>query len=193
MGYGWQGEKVRLVPLDKERHLANAVAWLNDPEVTEWTLVGDFPLGALAEEEYFEKVCRADPFASPPEITLAVETLDGEHAGFAGLHRIDWRHGVATTGTVIGRRELWGRGLGGDAARVRTRYAFEVLGLRLLLSEVMEGNDASRKMLLRAGYREVGRIPLRYWKRGAYRDAILFALERDAWHRARSGDAGAKR
>jgi RimJ/RimL family protein N-acetyltransferase len=33
-------------------------------------------------------------------------------------------------------------------------------------------------MLLRAGYREVGRIPRRYFKRGAYRDLLLFALER---------------
>ena len=62
---------------------------------------------------------------------------------------------------------------------MRTRYAFEVLGLRLLLSEALDGNTASVRMLERAGYREVGRIPRRYFKRGAYRDALLFALERD--------------
>lgn len=55
MGYGCAGEKVRLVPLDKERHLANAVSWLNDPEVTAWTLVGDLPMTRLAEEDYFNK------------------------------------------------------------------------------------------------------------------------------------------
>ena len=61
---------------------------------------------------------------------------------------------------------------------MRTRYAFEVLGLRLLLSEVMADNAASLRMLERAGYREVGRIPRRLWKRGAYRDVVLLALER---------------
>ncbi len=174
MAYGWEGEKVRLVPLDKERHLANAVAWLNDPEVTAWTLIGDLPITRLWEEAYFDRVMRGDP----AEITFAIETLAGEHVGFTGLHRIDYRDGVATTGTLIGRKELWGQGLGADAARVRTRWAFEVLGLRLLLSEVLDGNDASLRMLRRCGYREVGRIPRRHFKRGAYRDALLFALER---------------
>jgi ribosomal-protein-alanine N-acetyltransferase len=178
MAYGWEGEKVRLVPLDAERHLANAVAWLNDPEVTEWTLVGDFPIGRLTEAEFFERVGRGDPSGSVSELILAVETLDGEHVGFTGLHRIEWRHGCAHTGLLIGRKQKWHQGLGTDALRVRTRYAFEVLGLRMLLSEALDGNTASIRMLERAGYRQVGRIPRRYFKRGAYRDALLFALER---------------
>lgn len=178
MGYGWEGEKVRLVPLDAERHLANAVAWLNDPEVTERTLIGDFPIGRLGEAEFFQRAERAEPSGSATELILAVETLDGEHVGFTGLHRIDWRHGCAVTGLLIGRKNKWGQGLATDALRVRTHYAFEVLGLRLLLSEALDGNTASVRMLERAGYRQVGRIPRRYFKRGAYRDALLFALER---------------
>ncbi|MGD1146780.1 MAG: GNAT family protein [Thermoanaerobaculaceae bacterium] len=174
MGFGWEGEKVRLVPLEKERHLANAVVWPNDPAVTEWTLIGDTPIARLAEEELFDRMMRGDA----AEITFAVETLAGEHIGFTGLHRIDYRHGVALTGSVIGRRDLWGQGLGTDMARTRTRYAFEVLGLRMLLSEALEGNEASIRMLTRCGYAEVGRIPRRYFKRGAYRDAILLAIER---------------
>jgi len=174
MAYGWEGEKVRLVPLDKERHLPNAIAWLNDPEVTGWMLVGDTPIARLAEEEFFERAMRGDP----AEVTFAVETLAGEHIGFAGLHHIDYRHGVAMTGSVIGRKDLWGKGFGTDLARTRTRYAFEVLGLRMLLSEALADNEASIRMLKGCGYGEVGRIPRRYFKRGAYRDAILFALEK---------------
>jgi len=34
-------------------------------------------------------------------------------------------------------------------------------------------------MLAKAGYEEVGRVPKRYWKRGAYRDQIILALHRD--------------
>ena len=174
MAYGWEGERVRLVPLDKERHLTNAVAWLNDPEVTAWTLVGDMPITHLWEEAFFDGAMKGDPAS----ITFAVETLGGEHFGFAGVHKIDYRDGVGTTGAIIGRKDLWGKGLGTDIVRARTRYAFEVLGLRLLLSEVMDGNPASIRMLLRNGYREVGRIPRRYFKRGEYRDVLLFALEK---------------
>jgi RimJ/RimL family protein N-acetyltransferase len=180
MAYGWEGEKVRLVPLDKARHLDNAIAWLNDPEVTAWTLVGDWPLGRLAEEDFFDRNLRQNPLSFAGEdLTFAVETRDGsDHLGFSSLHRIEWRNGVAITGTIIGRRDLWGQGYGSDAAKVRTRFAFEVLGLRMLLSEVMVDNAGSVAMLGKAGYREVGRIPRRLWKRGAFRDVVLLVLER---------------
>ncbi|MFP5285898.1 MAG: GNAT family N-acetyltransferase, partial [Thermoanaerobaculia bacterium] len=112
-------------------------------------------------------------------VTFAVETQAGEHVGFSGLHAIDWRNRVATTGTIIGRRDLWGQGYGSDAARVRNRYSFEVLGLRMLLSEVMSDNAGSLRMLPKAGYKEVGRIPRRIWKRGAWRDVVMLCLERD--------------
>jgi RimJ/RimL family protein N-acetyltransferase len=34
-------------------------------------------------------------------------------------------------------------------------------------------------MLQKAGYREVGRLPRRIWKRGAYRDVVMMVLERE--------------
>lgn len=177
MGYGWEGQKVRLAPLDRQKHLDNALLWLNDPDVTQWTIMGDWPLARLAEEEFFDRLMHADQ----TEIGFAIETLWDEHIGFSGIHQIDYRHGVGRTGTIIGRKEFWGQGYASDAVQVRTRYAFEVLGLRLLLSEVMVGNDASLKALQKAGYREIGRIPRRYWKRGAYRDVILLMVDRESW------------
>ena len=177
MAFGWEGEKVRLVPLDRERHLENALRWLNDPEVTRWTLVGDWPVTRLAEEGYFEEAEQK----SSEQASFAIVTLSGEHVGFTGLQKIDLRHGFAESGCLIGQTEMWSQGLGADAARVRARFAFEVLGLRLLVADVMAGNDRSIAMLQKVGYREVGRVPERYWKRGAYRDQILMALTADQW------------
>lgn len=174
---GWEGEKVRLVPLNKEKHFANAVAWLNDPEVTTFTLTGDFPITRIAEEAWFEKMSQP----GDTDVFFAIETHGGEHVGFSGLHRIDYRNGVATTGTLIGRKDTWGRGLGTDACKVRAQYAFQVLGLRLLLSNVFADNTGSARMLTKAGYKEVGRIPRRYWKRGSYRDDLILALYREDW------------
>ncbi len=181
MAFGWEGALVRLVPLDKEKHLANAMRWLNDPEVTRWTLVGDFPVTRLNEDEYFDRMMKS----AETDIALAVETLEGLHIGFTGAHRIEYRHGVATTGSIIGDRDYWSRGYGTDAARVRSRYLFEVIGLRLLLSDTLGENERSLRMLRRVGYREVGRIPQRDWKHGAYRDRVLLALHRDDWLKTR--------
>ncbi|HSN53018.1 MAG TPA: GNAT family N-acetyltransferase [Candidatus Sulfomarinibacteraceae bacterium] len=173
MAYGWEGARVRLVPLDRARHLDNALAWFNDPEVTAWLETGDWPLTRGAEEEFFRAAERPDK----GNVQFAVETLDGEHVGFSGLRSIDWQSRVAVSGSVIGRTDLWGRGLGTDSARVRSRYAFEVLGLRLLIASVIADNARSVGMLCAAGYREVGRVPGRYWKRGAWRDQAILVLE----------------
>ena len=104
-----------------------------------------------------------------------------EHIGLTGLHEVDYRHGTAVTGTIIGRRSLHGRGLGTEAVALRTHHAFNVLGLRLLMSQAFADNTASLRLLEKAGYRECGRIPQRFWKRGAYRDLILLSLHRDDW------------
>jgi ribosomal-protein-alanine N-acetyltransferase len=176
MGYGWEGEKVRLVPLDRDKHLDNALKWFNDPEITQWLETGDWPLTRGAEEEFFRATERQDRGS----VQFAVESLQGEHVGFSGLRSIDWQSRVAVSGSVIGRMDLWGRGLGTDAARIRNRYAFEVLGMRLLVATVIADNSRSMAMLAKAGYTEVGRVPERYWKRGAYRDQILLALHRDS-------------
>lgn len=178
MAYGWEGKLVRLVPIDKAKHLDNFVAWMNDPDVTEWLAVGDFPLSRLAEEEWVD----ARSKFSQEEVVFAVETLDGKHIGSSGVHGINYRYGTAQTGSLIGVKELWGKGYGTDAAIVRARWAFDVAGLRRLYSSILDGNERSLKMQLKTGYVECGRMPEKFWKRGKYRDEILTTLSRDRFH-----------
>jgi RimJ/RimL family protein N-acetyltransferase len=161
--------------MDREKHLDNALLWFNDPEITEWLETGDWPLTRGAEEEFFRAAERQDRAS----VNFAVESLQGEHVGFSGLRSIDWQSRVAVSGSVIGRKDLWSKGLGSDAVKVRNRYAFEVLGLRLLIATVIAENSRSLAMLAKAGYEEVGRVPGRYWKRGEYRDQVILALHRD--------------
>jgi RimJ/RimL family protein N-acetyltransferase len=178
MSFGWAGEKIRLVPLDKARHFENMLRWLNDPDVTARTLVGDFPIGKLTEEAWFDRCTNTDPFTAT-DVVFALETLDGTHIGVTGIHAIEWRHGAAKTGTLIGPAECRGKGYGSEAVVLRTRYGFEVLGLRLLISEVFDDNTAIMRVLEKAGYQRVGIIPKRFWKRGAYRDLVTYAIYRE--------------
>lgn len=178
MSYGWAGEKIRLVPLEKTRHFDNMLRWLNDPDVTNRTLMGDFPIGKLTEEAWFDRLTSADPLVAT-EVVFAIETLDGTHIGVTGVHMIEWRHGAAKTGTLIGPADCRGKGYGSEAVTLRTRYAFDVLGLRLLLSEVFDDNPRMIRALEKAGYQRVGLIPRRFWKRGGYRDLVTLAIYRD--------------
>lgn len=177
MAYGWEGELIRLVPVDADKHLENAVAWLNDPEVTKWVLIGDLPISRFAERNYLEEMSKG----SETDISFAIETLEGVHIGFTGVHQINRKNGTAITGTIIGDQSYWGKGIGTDVVRTRARFIFEVLGLRMILTSCLDGNTASHRMSLKNGFVEYGRTPKRYWKRGQYRDEILLCLDIDRW------------
>lgn len=179
MAYGWESTHLRLVPLDFDKHFENCAKWINDPEITENLLIGDFPITNLAEKEWFESAQKAS--FEPKDVIFAIELLNGTHIGQSGIHGIDWRHGFATTGSFIGDKDEQNKGYGTEAAKLRAWYCFHVLGLRLLRSEYFSGNERSKRMQEKTGYVECGRIPQRFWKRGRYVDDIFTILTRERW------------
>ncbi len=180
MAYGWQGEKVRLVPLDMEKHFENCLRWVNDPEITEYLGLSELPMTRLAEKEWFERACGV----RETEIMFAIETLDGRHIGNSGIHQVNHFHKTAVTGTLIGEKDAWGHGYGTDASRARARYCFDILGLRLLMSEFLVGNVGSQRMQAKVGYVECGMVPGKYWKRGRYIDVVQTYLTKEAFEKA---------
>jgi RimJ/RimL family protein N-acetyltransferase len=58
----------------------------------------------------------------------------------------------ATSGSLIFRKDLWGKGIASAAHKARTWYAFHILGLHRIMSAVLHGNGGSRKALQRSGY-----------------------------------------
>jgi RimJ/RimL family protein N-acetyltransferase len=181
---GLRGERVRLVPLDRALHLENNLVWFNDPEVTRWLKYG-LPMMRLQEEKWFERIAR-----SRRDVMWAIHDDSDRHIGGTGIHRIDWKNRNAVTGTVIGDPKAWGKGYGTDAMRTRTRWAFEELGLHRLQSECFVDNLASRRCLEKVGYRLIGTARQRFWRQGAWRDALLWEiLDEDWFARAREGAA----
>jgi len=58
----------------------------------------------------------------------------------------------ATSGSLIFRKDLWGKGIASAAHKARTWYAFHELGLHRVMSSVLQGNGGSLKALQRSGY-----------------------------------------
>jgi len=177
MAFGYLGKKVRLVPYERTKHMDNAYRWINDEKISEWLGLGDYPVSLLSEAQWFDDCEKG----SPTRADFAIETLDGEHIGFSNLFKMDLQSRTAHSGSLIGATEHWGKGYGSDAARVRARYAFERLNMRILFSSYLDGNTKSANMQAAAGYLEWGRMPLANWKCGAYRDHIHTYLTRERW------------
>ena len=164
-----KGFLVQLRPLDKRTDLDICLKWMNDPEITQFLIV-DIPTSRDEEEAWFDK--QKDRANGK---IFAIVTLDGNrHIGNIGLHTIDHKHGTATTGTVIGEKDYWGKGYGTDAKMVLMNYAFNVLNLRRLTSEVIAFNGRSANYAQKCGYVLEGTLRQHVYVNGAYHDAFVF-------------------
>ncbi|MCE2765962.1 MAG: GNAT family N-acetyltransferase [Fimbriimonadaceae bacterium] len=155
MAFGIEGERVRLVPYDQDKHFENFYRWVNDPGVTENLVLIGTPITRESQDEFFKNV------HSPDRTYFVIETIDGTHIGGSSIDNIDYRHG---------------KGYGTEAAILRADYAFKQHGLRILKSSYFEGNEGSRRMQAKAGYIEYGRIEDAAWKDGRYRTLIYTYL-----------------
>lgn len=105
------------------------------------------------EVEWFEKI-RTDKGHS---LSWGIWVLadDGTRTliGVSALHDITHDHiRQATSGSMIFRKDYWGKGIASAAHKARTWYAFYQLGLHRIMSAVIQGNEGSLKALTRSGY-----------------------------------------
>jgi ribosomal-protein-alanine N-acetyltransferase len=169
------GTKVTLRPPD-DSDAARFVAWFADLEVTRY-LIRRFTF-ALEQEEGFLKSIGE----SKNDVFWVLEA-DGQAIGATGIHRIDWLHAHATTGTMIGVKSEWGKGRGSEAMRLRTEYAFRQLNLHKLSSGAFLENEPSKRALMKAGYREIGIEREHFFREGTWHDHWRCEVRRDDWER----------
>jgi RimJ/RimL family protein N-acetyltransferase len=173
-----QGDLVRLRPPIPE-DAAGMITWFEDLEVIRFIKRGH-PPSVDEEKEFLDRTAR-----DPDSVFWAVEH-EGRLVGGTSIVRIDWRNGFGTTGTVIGDKTAWGKGLARELMQLRADYAFTQLPLRKLKSGYLEGNIASAKAQKAAGYREVGRWHGDRFIDGKWTDHVLTELLREDWAKGKS-------
>jgi len=167
------GSTVTLAPIRPE-HLEHYVEWFADPDVTRF-LTRNVAVTLQQEQEWLEQVARSET-----EVVWGI-FAEGKHVGSTAISRIDWRNRHGMTGIVIGDRGCWGRGIASEAMTMRTHYAFEELGLEKLLTQVVEGNVASRRALERVGYATVGIYRHHEFRHNRWWDMWIGELLREDW------------
>jgi len=103
---------------------------------------------------------------------------DGAFAGVTGLNYPDHSWGAARFFIVIGRKELWNRGLGTAVIKAVVRHGFVNLGLRKITSDYLEPNHGSRVIHERAGFAIEGHLREDAWRQSHWVDRILLSLLR---------------
>lgn len=166
-------QTVTLRPAEED-DAARFVPWFADLRVTRY--LGRRAAVALYQEEDF--LTRIG--SSKTDVFWMLEA-GGRTIGATGIHAIDWVNAHATTGTVIGDVESWGKGYASAAMRLRTAYAFRQLNLHSLGSVAFADNVASRRALERAGYRGIGIERERFFREGRWHDVWHCQVLRAEW------------
>ena len=173
-----QGKLVRLRPLRAE-DAPLMITWFEDMEVIRFLTFRNPPTLEF-EKEWVEKAGR-----DPNSVLWAVEH-DDRTVGTTGIHLIDWKNGTGTTGTLIGDKAVWGKGLARELMQLRARYAFMELPLRKLKSGYLDGNEASGRAQSAAGYKVVGRHKAEQFFGGTWHDLVITEVMREDWLKGNS-------
>jgi RimJ/RimL family protein N-acetyltransferase len=174
-----KGKKIYLTELDR----ANAEtirAWLNDPEVHRYLLVGHIPLTREQEERYYDaQAASSNTFNF--EIHVAA---DGRYIGNVSLEDVDLLHRHGEIGLVIGAKEDWGKGYGADAIVTCLEFAFLTLGLHSVCIRTRGEHERALELYERLGFVRTGRERERVYQQGHFADYVVFDIL-DGEYRAR--------
>jgi RimJ/RimL family protein N-acetyltransferase len=175
------GTRVYLRPLET----GDADAMVNAAALERETMMDRMrvPYSPLAVEGWITETHKQQP---PENIHLAVCLVEDErYIGTVSVMDIDYVNRSGETGSWIDVPEYRGRGYGTEAKMLLLEYAFERLGLHVLMSQVWEPNERSAAALIKQGYRAAGRYKYEDLKDGVYRDTLLFDILREDWLAAR--------
>ena len=156
----------RIEPLS-EADVAQVGGWLTRPDVTRWLDFGrgrqSLPAPALT------LMLRQDAHR-----LWLVRSAEGQAVGVVALGELNRVFGTAVLWYAIGELEVRGRGLATQAVTAALAEAFGPLGLHAVQAWVVEGNDASRRVLAKTGFRLVGRQRACHVIAGQRCDRLLF-------------------
>ncbi len=127
--------------------------WLRDPDVVRTLNLPRYLMCPVTDAEidsYCEQI-----IASPNDLFLAIHYED-LFAGTIKAGRIDSYAGHADIGIMIGRKELWGRGLATDAIATLCTHLFNDVGLRRLTAGSMATNPGMVRVFEKLGFRREG-------------------------------------
>jgi RimJ/RimL family protein N-acetyltransferase len=112
-----------------------------------------------------------------PESNFGIDVA-GRIAGAIGFERRDdvWRRSVEL-GYWLGR-EYWNRGIGAQAVRAISAWAFAQWDIDRIWAGVFDWNPASARVLEKAGFTLEGRLRKSAFKDGQVLDELIYAIVR---------------
>jgi len=152
------------------RDAKSIARYANNPKVAMW-LRDRFPspYRPADAKTFLAAISRQDP-----RTVFAIATRDEAIGGIGLEFRDDVHRFTAELGYWLGE-PFWGRGIMTDAVRAFTAWSFEHFEVYRIYASVFDGNDASVRVLEKAGFEREGRLRASVFKHGRILDQLLYA------------------
>jgi ribosomal-protein-alanine N-acetyltransferase len=110
-----------------------------------------------------------------------IDKSTGTVIGQIGYHTHNLKHAKAELGYALFDQIYSGKGLMQEALRFVLDFGFKSMKLIRVEAMTSPTNEASKKILLNAGFQEEGYLVKNYLLDGIALDSIMFGLLRDEW------------
>lgn len=165
-------EHVQLTEFRRD-DISRLVEYLSDPDIYAQTLRIPRPYTIADAERWFE-ILKKTTNAAGQVVNWAIRDADGNLLGGIGLDGITPEyHHRAELGYWLGK-PFWGRGIMTATVLAVCRHAFENIGLSKITAHTFAANEASAKVLKKAGFQEEGYLKQHHLKDGRLIDARSF-------------------
>ena len=153
-----------------------------DPLISHFTTV---PANyTLEHAQLFVRHHDPEGLQSKREIRFIIESNHGAAPAMAGVisfHSPNFNNKVAEIGYWV-TKEFRGKSIGTNAVKVLTNFGFETMGWNRIEAMIDSDNEASKKVVIRAGYEHEGLLRQRVIRAdGNVIDMDLYAVLQNNW------------
>lgn len=168
--FTYPGFRIQLRPIRVD-DVDAIMEWINDPAITRNFAAMSAEITRDQELSFLQKTLDSDT-----DRLFAIEDLDGNYLGNAGIHKIYWPARNGRLGIVIGRRQAQGKGLGTEALRLITALGFAQLALHKIWLVHFATNARMHHMAEKLGFVEEGTLRDEYFHDGRFHDMLRHSL-----------------
>lgn len=157
--------------------------WWNDQELLD--LYSDDPptekTESLAESRRKIQIW-IDQSSTANRINYAIHLREiGEFIGYGKIARIDTYNRHCSLGIMLGRKDLWGLGYGGEVLTAVINYCFDELQLNRIATKIFSFNQHSINLFERLGFVHEGTERNKIRKNDCYFDDLNYGLLKSEW------------
>lgn len=175
-----EGRRCTLAEMQTQ-YLPIHTTYMNDPEVNRFILSRP-PFTICQQHKWLRQRRRVGDQVLAVLVREYIE--NSERLVFVGvmdLRNIDSETRTAFTGSVIGNKHYWRKGIAREARIMQLKLAFDEMKLKWIYSKTIRPNVRSRRLLESTGYRLIKIFPKVRLVEGILHDELLYRVTRSRW------------